>query len=602
MSALYTLNNEKNGIEVSFQEKPAGDVLQALKGAGFRWHRVKKVWYAKQTTDRITLAESLAALEAPITPVKATETINLDNLATTKLSSYYNVDIAAAIRSDLKARGVKGATVRASRGSGITVTIKATPADFTSIEEYSMRYTFEEFSCDAQNYHGVFDGEKWIYSHSWEAMSNDERRAAYDSHIRYYLRKNKDINIYHIERKNYPGYTTAFFNKIKAVFLISNQWNYDNSDRMSDYYDVGYYLSIDVKAPVDFVIRETMTDDEKAAYEAEKAAEKAERERQYNEYLKEQAEREKAYQEREKARQAALKIISENTTVIDLPEPEQMYITNLVGGIGKEATLSELKETIETSPYDHRNDAVITRKVIFTHEAYEAFCGLFLDDFEFLRDKGGTGSEDIRLEGVKTIYSLNNEQRESVKWFMCDCVAIYDGDNLALVSNPEGHSYSRYTYLLSDGSEILSAAGVLDDQKKDSETKAPFYFPEPIKEQIKAIQPGNDITVYQCDGWLLNSVYGGSGTVIRAYPGDYAQYKGYYIDLMQGKKVLKVFIRDDKTCLIYKGIKPLLPDEVTREKIKDNMYELFNYNELFPRIIEYYAGKGEAPILDTYQR
>lgn len=48
-----TYNEEKNGIEVKFNTKPAQEVINDLKANGFRWHRVKKVWYAKQTDERI---------------------------------------------------------------------------------------------------------------------------------------------------------------------------------------------------------------------------------------------------------------------------------------------------------------------------------------------------------------------------------------------------------------------------------------------------------------------------------------------------------------------------------------------------------------------
>lgn len=58
--ASYTLNQELNGIEISFDQKPDTDTLTALKSAGYRWHRVKKVWYAKQTADRINLAKSIS--------------------------------------------------------------------------------------------------------------------------------------------------------------------------------------------------------------------------------------------------------------------------------------------------------------------------------------------------------------------------------------------------------------------------------------------------------------------------------------------------------------------------------------------------------------
>lgn len=40
-------NAEKGGIEIRFDAKPAEDVLNRLKGAGWRWSRFSKCWYTK---------------------------------------------------------------------------------------------------------------------------------------------------------------------------------------------------------------------------------------------------------------------------------------------------------------------------------------------------------------------------------------------------------------------------------------------------------------------------------------------------------------------------------------------------------------------------
>lgn len=55
-----SINKELNGIEVIFESKPAQAVIESLKNNGFRWHRVKKLWYAKNTAERLALAESIA--------------------------------------------------------------------------------------------------------------------------------------------------------------------------------------------------------------------------------------------------------------------------------------------------------------------------------------------------------------------------------------------------------------------------------------------------------------------------------------------------------------------------------------------------------------
>ena len=67
----YRLNEELNGVEIIFDKKPADEIREELKANGFRWGR--GYWYAKQTADRIALAERLAngtQTEAPKTEAK----------------------------------------------------------------------------------------------------------------------------------------------------------------------------------------------------------------------------------------------------------------------------------------------------------------------------------------------------------------------------------------------------------------------------------------------------------------------------------------------------------------------------------------------------
>ena len=61
----YTLNNAFNGIEITFDGKPAENIREQLKAAGFRWHNKNKLWYAKQSAERLALAEALASGTAP---------------------------------------------------------------------------------------------------------------------------------------------------------------------------------------------------------------------------------------------------------------------------------------------------------------------------------------------------------------------------------------------------------------------------------------------------------------------------------------------------------------------------------------------------------
>ena len=599
----FAINKEFNGIEITFDSKPAAETLEALKASGYRWHRVKKVWYAKQTAERLALAQALAGeqiTETPAPKAAKADTINLDNLGETRPVSLYGAELAKSIREDLKRRGVKGCTVRTRKityDTGIIVTVKAGSSDIVSLEEYKERYSFAEFSCDAMNYHGVFDGSRWIYAATWETMTDEERQEAYRTHAEYYLAKSPSF--YRTgERKDYRTVTTAFYNKLCAIYKIANQWNYDNSDIMTDYFDVGYYLDIDIKMPEDFELREEMTEEEREAYAAEIKAEEEAKEAALAAWKAEQAENRKRAEEAEKKRAEQVEIIASGSTVEDLDEGEQLYISNLRGGVGKECDLEELRETLASGHF-LTEDALIVRKVHMTLEAFAAFCDNFLESFDFLDHMGGTGSEDVRLDQVPNIYSMTTEQRESVKWYICNAVAICVDGEIKLVCDPQGHNYSRYTYTLTDESEITSAGATTEEQRAASETKPAFYFPAPVTDQAEAITAGEAVTVYQCDGWILNSVYDSAGTVASVTPGTYAQYTGVYINYINGKKS---FIRDGKKCLVYKGIKPRLPEIVTQKRINDNMCELFNAPEILTNILKYYGERGERPILDTVQR
>lgn len=56
---LYTLNPKLNGIEIYFPSKPDRATLDQLKAQRWRWHRVKKCWYTKQSPEALETAEQI---------------------------------------------------------------------------------------------------------------------------------------------------------------------------------------------------------------------------------------------------------------------------------------------------------------------------------------------------------------------------------------------------------------------------------------------------------------------------------------------------------------------------------------------------------------
>lgn len=61
-------NEEHNGIEVYFDEKPEAAVREVLKGLRMRWHNAKKCWYGKVDETAVKSAIGGEADAAPAAP------------------------------------------------------------------------------------------------------------------------------------------------------------------------------------------------------------------------------------------------------------------------------------------------------------------------------------------------------------------------------------------------------------------------------------------------------------------------------------------------------------------------------------------------------
>lgn len=68
-------NEEKNGIELYFSNKPDEEIRNTLKSNGFRWARYNKCWYCKDTEEKRNLLKSLGWLN------KENKTVEVNNEA-----------------------------------------------------------------------------------------------------------------------------------------------------------------------------------------------------------------------------------------------------------------------------------------------------------------------------------------------------------------------------------------------------------------------------------------------------------------------------------------------------------------------------------------
>lgn len=385
LNVNITLNEGKNGIELRFVGKPEAEVIEALKSNGFRWSGKQKMWFAKQTDERIQFANSLNGGEVISFVVKSkTEkhTYDLWDMTRTEdipnnfeLHKIYDTkEITAIVRKHIKPR--------------FPMCKFSIKSDHNSIEIDLLTSPF--------------------------AKNSDELNAI-----------------------------------VHYAYVFTQSYNYDNSDSMTDYFDVNFY-GVYESSIVSYRYEQTeMTENIKGmvtVFQQKKAEwEQAEAIRKEQEY---QARVKKMEIDRQIAAEAAEKeksdkeAIEDGAVIINCENP--YYILDLRSPhLNKFCTIDEANAEIEKGEF--KNEVCqITREVHMSVELYVKFKNLLLRNFSFLAGMGGTATLDNRIMGMLDYEHMDEDERNTVEFFSCNCVAIYCENELMFVCNPEGYDYARY--------------------------------------------------------------------------------------------------------------------------------------------------------------
>ena len=577
------------GIELYFDNKPSTAIIERLKAAFFRWHSGKKCWYAKanDNTERIAQelknAENAAPMEAAEPADKKEQTKKAPALA----PLWERCDVSTIPEhnrhADTKTICAECRTHLKARFPEMRFTIRKTGHGSIDADIVSGPYKREKVMTD--RFGNPDPWGRWVDSDELEAV----------------LR-----------------YCDAFL----------QSYNYDNSDPQTDYFDVNFYghfgisgryeqteQSTDIVADVkDFA-------EKKAAFEL---TEQARREAEWEEQEKQ------AEKEREEAVAAALVInaqiseIENHVKTVDLEESEAFAILGLVQDYGKANSLEEVEKRDNKAALDgSRNyrDALISRKVEFTDgRIFRNFCSLFLHDFDFLRGFGGWAVEDARVKDGKDFNRLNSKQRESVKSFSVNCIAIYFDGVFQFAIDPEGYSYARYILfpvgIFDEETDIQSRAEYLTDRRAETQDLPDFYFPATIAEQIEEsdAQEGEDVTMFKVNDWTV-IVEETRGKLIEIHPTIWAQYKDaakVSIRPNGKRKPYTDYIHAGQAVAIFRGNLPKVPDSllysnVTHHPKTGATLRLVNYagsaaGEYLVKVIDYFEKLGYSPIIDLIQR
>lgn len=504
-----TLRNDLNGIEIRFDGKPAAEVIYSLKENGFRWSGKQKMWYAKQSASRIDFAMSIESKE------NSGDTIF--NAIKNKAEQVPTYDLWEMTRTD-------------------------------SIEDNYGKYRIHDCKEIAaiirKHIRTRFKMCKWSVTSDYSSIDIDLLSSPF-------AKDSEEVKAI-----------------VHYVYKFAQSYNYDNSDYMSDYFDVNFY-GVHEGSIVSWKYEQTeltveMKNISDKFQERKAEFEKAEAEREEREFQERMAQREIERKESERIRAEADAIhekIEANHTVKEVNYFVMNVDTSTVNKMNSVSSIEEYEE-------HHRENCKVTREVRMTEEIYQLFSNHLLADYSFLAGMGGTATDDLRVQSMDDYRMMDKDDRETVEWYNTNCVAVYCGDELKLVINPEGFSYARYTYIVdSEGYRIddyNGASGISEEEYQKN-----LELAETIEDVSAGIIVNNDLqNTWDKDGfdtyrvlmkeWIYSHDFKFNVGVIRAVENERLKVALYRIyrevvsiseqfkraDLKPGQRLTLIYISD----------------------------------------------------------
>lgn len=498
-----TMNHEKNGIEIRFGGKPDASILENLKSNGFRWSGKQKIWYAKQTDERIAFAGNLGDI------VETSE-------AKTKPEIY---DLWSMTRTD---------------------------SIENNFEKYRLYDTKEIAARIRQHLRSRFPICKW-------SVTKDHNRIDVSLLVSPYQKNSEEVKAI-----------------VHYAYKFTQSYNYNDSDSMTDYFDVNFYGTSSEYSIIDYRYQQReMTEEEKAISEkfktAKAAFDKSEEERKAKELedaLKQrEIERKEAEIRAAKEKEIHGKIESSFTEKV----VDYFVMQALSPVANKNCSVDEI---LEDDDYERAN-CKVSKEIYFDEETYKLFADRLLDDYSFLEGMGGTATDDLRIKSMQDYSKMSEEERKTVEWYNVNCVAVYCDDELKLVIDPQGCRYARYTYLVDDESSIAEEyrgkSGISDEEYQRNleaaETIEDVSASVIINNNIEETWDNTDFNLYRAavKEWIFSHTdFEFNVGVVRAITEEKLKTAMYRIltepeeiteqfkkaDLKQGQKVTVILISD----------------------------------------------------------
>lgn len=227
--------------EIYFEGKPSEAVRNALKSLKMRWNPTKKCWYGFASEH-----EMVSAINGAGETVVTDGYLSGGAIYGAKSGRHlYGAELSKAIREELKAAGIKGASVSCQTYSGgqhLYIKLNTTESDFVSLEEYIASYRIKCIGW-------IWLGDESVHIDKYFSMDSEQqekiRRQAAEAE---YKRSLRGIDINHYHKDNYTEFSDSFKAKLEKVQGIIEMYHFDESNSMVDYFHTNFYYTIRTKA------------------------------------------------------------------------------------------------------------------------------------------------------------------------------------------------------------------------------------------------------------------------------------------------------------------------------------------------------------------
>lgn len=393
------LNEELNGIEIYFGEKPEQNVIDQLKLNGFRFTRFKKCWWSKQTEKAIHFANSLAGQEVKPAP-KAK-----------KNSGFCLWDATQWVPFEVNTK---------QQAKDIAKEIK---------RHLSKRFPMIKFSVTTEP--GIT-----------ESINIRIKQGPYEK---------DSVYLNHVH-----GYAQSLLNHYQVCHDPGDIYSdYPASYNFYDYTEIDWeYKKIETTEEIEDDMK-LFDEKEKKHQEKQQEAERIKREANYQKHLEEQGKIEAEYMKQEEERKKKTEFIKNNAQVMDFEEDAQYFIKDVqFAGLDKNDVLHVYETEVSKGAFSYK-DVRIIKDIHFNCEtAFDYFSNMLTYDYEFLKGAGGDYTEDKRISSPIDFELMSPAERKTVKWITCGA-GIYLNGELMFVVDTQGHSYVRSVGLIGPETKII---------------------------------------------------------------------------------------------------------------------------------------------------